>query len=371
MFNSFIMGGFECSSHIQDGVRLDLIESTGHGRFVRKDYRALQKMGIHTVREGLRWNLIDWKDGYDFRSVGPFIRAANEYNTQVMWDLCHYGFPDDVCVEDEDFTKRFVLYSRYVLEYISKYLDDKELLVCPFNEPSFLSKAIADFGYFNSSVLAETKHHEGLEVKKKLVKAMIAVIKDSRDRDINVKWVHVDPLIHIAYNQSDEKVSVLDMREWQYQSLDMMLGRIFPELGGDESLIDIIGVNHYPYSTWMHGGSTLDMNHPYRHSLSKLLDSFALRYPGKPLFISETGMEGEGREEWFNYVLEECDKSKADIRGVCLYPVTDYPGWGDNRHCPCGLLGYPTPRGRRDIHEPLRKCILAYNRKLKRRRNNT
>jgi len=23
---------------------------------------------------------------------------------------------------------------------------------------------------------------------------------------------------------------------------------------------------------------------------------------------------------------------------VCIYPVMDYPGWDNNRHCPCGLI---------------------------------
>ena len=26
------------------------------------------------------------------------------------------------------------------------------------------------------------------------------------------------------------------------------------------------------------------------------------------------------------------------VLGVCLYPVMDYPGWDDDRHCSVGLL---------------------------------
>lgn len=39
--------------------------------------------------------------------------------------------------------------------------------------------------------------------------------------------------------------------------------------------------------------------------------------------------------------------------GICLYPVTDYPGWNDNRHCPVGLLGFPDRTGQRKVYEPL------------------
>ena len=26
------------------------------------------------------------------------------------------------------------------------------------------------------------------------------------------------------------------------------------------------------------------------------------------------------------------------VEGVCLYPVMDYPGWRNQRHCRCGLI---------------------------------
>jgi hypothetical protein len=26
------------------------------------------------------------------------------------------------------------------------------------------------------------------------------------------------------------------------------------------------------------------------------------------------------------------------VLGICLYPVMDYPGWDDDRHCTVGLL---------------------------------
>ena len=29
------------------------------------------------------------------------------------------------------------------------------------------------------------------------------------------------------------------------------------------------------------------------------------------------------------------------LKGVCLDPVMDYPGWQDDRHCRCGLLAAP------------------------------
>jgi hypothetical protein len=41
------------------------------------------------------------------------------------------------------------------------------------------------------------------------------------------------------------------------------------------------------------------------------------------------------------------------MEGICLYPVLDYPGWDDDRHCAVGLLGNPDADGRRPLHMPL------------------
>ena len=38
---------------------------------------------------------------------------------------------------------------------------------------------------------------------------------------------------------------------------------------------------------------------------------------------------------------------------MCLYPVLDYPGWDDDRHCAVGLLSSADAEGWRDLHEPL------------------
>jgi hypothetical protein len=55
LFTSFLIGGFECSTHRhQHGRRLDLVASTGHDVHAEADYRMLAEHGIRTVRDGLR-----------------------------------------------------------------------------------------------------------------------------------------------------------------------------------------------------------------------------------------------------------------------------------------------------------------------------
>jgi hypothetical protein len=98
LFHSFVLGGFECSSHRRrDGRRLDLLAATRHDVNAGTDYRALARHGICTVRDGLRWHLIETTPShYDWSSFLPMLRAARDTGTQVIWDLLHRGWPDDL-----------------------------------------------------------------------------------------------------------------------------------------------------------------------------------------------------------------------------------------------------------------------------------
>ena len=69
-FDSFFMGGFECATHRRrDGLRIDVTATTGHDMSAKEDYLLLQKAGVRTVRDGLRWHLIEAVPGiYDWSS---------------------------------------------------------------------------------------------------------------------------------------------------------------------------------------------------------------------------------------------------------------------------------------------------------------
>jgi hypothetical protein len=74
------------------------------------------------------------------------------------------------------------------------------------------------------------------------------------------------------------------------------------------------------------------------------------------VLVAETGAEGDPRASWFRYVCDEVAaalEAGVPVEGICLYPVVDYPGWADGRHCATGLLGHPDTAGRREVHAPL------------------
>src|ERR1700752_466276 len=108
-FASFFQAGFERSSHRRrHGVRLDLIRATGHDRHVRSYYRQCRELGFLTLRDGLRWHLIETAPGkYDWSSWLPALEAAEEAGVQIIWNLFHYGSPDHVDQAASDFPDRF------------------------------------------------------------------------------------------------------------------------------------------------------------------------------------------------------------------------------------------------------------------------
>jgi len=351
-FDSFFQAGFECSSHRRrDGVRLDLIRATSHDRHVRSDYRQCAELGLRTIRDGLRWHLIETSPGrYDWSSWMPALEAAEELGLQVIWDLFHYGSPDHADQAAPDFPKRFADFAVAALE-ARRSVTARPPLVCPLNEISFLSWAVDD-GYFPP---VGPKRRGWF--KNQLVTAAITASKAIRERWPETIIVWAEPLIHIAPHDPRPRTIRAAERNLQgmYEAYDWILGLGRPELGGDPSLADVIGWNFYPHNQWYSRGPTIPMGHHEYRPLADMLVEVAERYR-KPLFLAETGAEGSGRPAWLHYVCDEVRDAQArgvQVEGICLYPVTAYPGWDNSRHCEVGLLSPIGSDGRRDVYEPL------------------
>src|SRR4051812_20355163 len=76
-------------------VGLDLITATRHDLLAREDYQQLRQHGIRVARDGVRWHRAEAVPGYyDWSSLQPMLRAAETAGVQMVWDLCHYGWPD-------------------------------------------------------------------------------------------------------------------------------------------------------------------------------------------------------------------------------------------------------------------------------------
>lgn len=352
-FASFLQGGFECSTHRwSDGRRLDLLKGTGHDRFARQDYEALAGHGLWTVRDGLRWHLIEQRPGtYDWSSFLPMLRAARETGTQVIWDLCHYGWPDHLDIWDPIFPEAFARFARAAASLVQAETDDIPFW-CPVNEISFWAWGGGEIGFMNPGTSGR-----GPELKRQLVRANLAAMDAVRDVDPRARFVQVDPAIHVAAppGRSRKRREAEIYRMAQFEALELLRGIQEPELGGDPEYVDIIGVNYYSNNQWYIGGGTIMPGSRDYRPFRDILAEYYARYR-RPLLVAETGAEGEIRVPWLRYVTREVAAARMagiPVLGICLYPVLDYPGWADDRPCPVGLLGFADADGTRPVHEPL------------------
>ena len=355
LFQSFFLGGFECSTHrLRNGKRLDLVHATRHDEFAASDFRLLQRHGIFSVREGLRWHLIESQPNrFDFSTAHRIIDAACETGTQVIWDLWHYGWPDDIDIFTPEFVTRFTKFATAAAEQLSEKIDAP--LICPINEISFFSWAGGDGGIFNPFA-----RDRGNELKRQLVRASVESIKAMREINSRITFFHIDPMINVlATNPTPENVAAANAyHRSQFEAYDMIAGRQSPELGGQEDLIDVVGVNYYIHNQWTYpgeGGSMIVPSDPrYRHVRDLLPETF--EHYRKPLFVAETGIEDDTRPAWLRYLCNEVFAAIANgvpVHGVCLYPIVNHPGWEDERHCYNGLFDYADDRGHREVFEPL------------------
>jgi beta-glucosidase/6-phospho-beta-glucosidase/beta-galactosidase len=355
-FRSFFMGGFECSTHrLRSGRRLDVIAATAHDRFALEDYRRLAGVGMRTARDGIRWHLIERSPGtYDFSSVLPMLRAAREAGVQVIWDVLHYGWPDDLDIFSDAFVSRFADFAAAFAEVATRETSGPPWVV-PVNEISFFAWAGGEIGIFNPFATGR-----GDDLKWQLLRAAIAAIRSMQAVNPAIRIVHTEPMINVVphADRPQDAGAAEGHRQAQYTALDVLAGRTRPELGGRDEYLDVLGVNYYVHNQWIYPGghgSMIEPSHPRYRPVWQMLKEFYERYR-RPLFIAETGIEDQARPAWLRYIGYEARRAIREgvpVEGLCLYPIVNHPGWDDDRHCYNGLWDYPDATGHREIYEPL------------------
>jgi beta-glucosidase/6-phospho-beta-glucosidase/beta-galactosidase len=354
LFDSFFQGGFECSTHrLRSGKRLDEIAATRHDTFARQDYQRLLHQGMRSAREGLRWHLVEARPkNYDFASALSLIRAADESDVQLIWDLCHYGWPDWLDIFEPRFVDAFAQLAREFANLLS-HENDRVPIICPINEISFFSWAAGELAHMNPYALGR-----GDELKEQLVRATIAATEAIWDVDPKARIAQIDPVINVLPEDPANQNQVTAAEAYrlsQYEAWDMLGGRLKPHLGGAEKYLDIIGVNYYVHNQWIMGGSFIARDNPRYRPFREIVEEVYQRYQ-RPLFVAETGIEDDARPAWLRYIASEVRAAMMNgtrVGGICLYPIVNHPGWEDDRHCHNGLWDYPNEKGEREIYLPL------------------
>lgn len=341
LFDSFWMAGFESSSHItKAGVRLDMIESTQHNQFVVEDYRLLREFGFGTIRDAVRWHLIDRGSRYDFSSLAPMVEAAQKESVQVIWDICHYGWPDGVDILSPAFVDRFERFCGAIARFMKQY-SDRVPFYAPINEISFFAWAAGQVGFMHPCRIGE-----GVALKEQLVRAAIAGIEALWAVDSRARMAQIDPIMHVVTPRYHPELAAAAAAQHasQFEAWDMLSGVVKPELGGHPRYLDIIGVNYYHANQWEYPDNRLRWEDTPRDErwipFSGLVADVYQRYK-RPMFVAETGHFGVGRAAWAREIVSEvmlARDSVIPLEGICFYPIIDRTDWEDSSHWHnCGL----------------------------------
>ncbi len=361
-FNSFFMGGFECADQInRSGERVNLMIETEHDIRVFEDYQLLDEIGIKVVREGICWSRVETSPyNFDFTYLIPFYKAAKTLNFQIIWDLCHFGYPDGLIPTHPQFARRFTALCDAFAQFHSQQ-SNEALMVVPMNEISFLSWHSGDVrGTVPFAI------HSGDDIKYHLCKAAIQGAAKLKEVLPNCVVFAIEPLIKI--HAADDSISpheIALMNHHQFKSMDILLGIAIPELGGSYNLFDVLGFNYYYNNQWDHHNVILPWPEVDRSltPVSHLLQMAYQRYY-KPIVLSETGHFGVGRDMWIEQITMECInamKAGVDLRGICIYPIIDRPDWDDlTIYSKSGIWDLTENKDRLADEEYIESCLKSF-----------
>ena len=298
-----------------------------------EDYKLLHPFNIKTVREGIRWSQVEKRPyEYDFSVVGEMIQHGKANGIQQVWDLCHFGFPDDLTPLHPMFARRFSALCTAFVMYYRQIVPDGPLIVTPINEVSFLSWLGGDARGTSPYCVGQ-----GWEVKYHLMKAYIEGVAAMREVDPGIRILTTEPLVNMVppFNATVEQIEqAASLHENQYQAVDMLCGKICPELGGKEAYLDILGFNYYYNNQWVTTDWSYlpwlnEENDPRWRPLHSLLTEAYNRYK-KPIALTETSHPGIDRPKWIEFISHECAtviNNGIPLWGICLYPIIDRPDW--------------------------------------------
>lgn len=335
LFRSFFMGGFESSTHVNThGERLDMIAAVEHDVRADEDYGLLRSIGIRTARDAVRWHLIERAGTYDFSSFEPMLNAALRQGVQVIWDIFHYGYPDDLDLLSPAFVDRLARFAGAVARFLADHTDEIPFYT-PVNEISFFSWAASREHIYPFADARDT------DIKHQLIRAGIAVTEAIWDVDPRARIAYPDPLINVVTPRAHPEMArnAKLYRESQFEGWDMIAGYACPELGGAPRYLDIVGVNYYSRNQWEHEGVNFlewegERRDPRWMPLDQLLAEVYARYE-RPIFVAETGHIGVGRGDWLRSITEEACRARqagVPLEGICLYPILDRHDWVDRKH---------------------------------------
>jgi beta-glucosidase/6-phospho-beta-glucosidase/beta-galactosidase len=374
IFPTFFLSGFECSTFLwKDRQRRNLIAETQHDTHAHEDYQILHDLGIAVAREGIPWPLVDRAGQYDFSSIDPMIAAMNAAKVLPIWDLCHYGYPDDLDPFTDVFTERFAVYCRAAAEYVQPRVRGPYFFT-PINEITYFAFIGGEWGWVAPYRTTRKDRHV---LRVALCRAAIAGVKAIREVIPDARMVHIDPLVQVvAPRDRPDLVEAARHETYEdtFEAWDILFGRSHPELGGSPEVLDIVGANNYAFGQMEYREQGPHQALPPGDDrivpLCDLLKLVWERYR-RPMIIAETSGLGHGRSAWLRDVMEESLAAVdlgMDLHGICLFPAVDMCDWHTGEWLHNGLCNLVDEDGelRREPHPPYVEELHRWQRELNR-----
>jgi beta-glucosidase/6-phospho-beta-glucosidase/beta-galactosidase len=378
IFPTFFLSGFECSTFLwgKDKRRRDLSAELRHYQHADEDYAMLSPLGIAVAREGVPWPFVDKGGGeYDFSGIDGFLAAQRRHNILPIWDLCHYGYPDDLdpLGDPDGFVQRFAAYARAVARYVAERAHHGPLCFTPINEPTFWGYMGGEWGWcapFGKS--PEDRRRFTIA----LARADIAAVKAIRADFPDARMVHIDPLVWVVPPRDRPDLAEAAHREAYedaYIAWDVISGLKHPEYGGSLELIDILGFNNYSFGQMEYQGGgkpnqPLEPGDDRIRSLCDLLEEAWAKYK-RPCIVAETsGLHG-GRPDWLNDIM--CESLAAvnrgvELHGICLFPAVDMTDWHTGKWLHMGIADVEELPGGQLMRKPFLPYVEMLHRWQKR-----
>jgi beta-glucosidase/6-phospho-beta-glucosidase/beta-galactosidase len=376
IFPTFFLSGFECSTFLwKEAGRRDLSAELQHYVHADEDYAMLAGLGIAVAREGIPWPLVDRGGTCDFSMIDDFLAAQRRHGILPIWDLCHYGYPDDLDPLSDAFVARFAAYARAAARHVADRAHHSALLFTPMNEPTF-------WGYMGGEWAWAAPFGRDREFRRRftlaLARADIAAVKAIREDFPEARMVHIDPLIWVVPPRDRPDLAEAAHRESfedAYLAWDVISGVRYPELGGSPETIDILGFNNYSFGQMEYREPgphvPLEPGDDRIRPLADLVEEAWRKYR-RPCIIAETsGLHG-GRPDWLNDVVAEslaALRRGVDLHGICLFPAVDMTDWHTGEWLHMGIADVERlPNGSlmRTPFPPYVEALHTWQRRLKR-----
>jgi hypothetical protein len=284
--------------------RQDEVELIRHDQFLDDDFRLMAEIGCKGVRDAARWyktHLAPTRFAWDW--IDRVVETADKYNQHLYLDLWHYGYPDWLDILSPDAPKHFADFAAAIAERYPKLIH-----YCVCNEPSLLLELGGRQGVWQPFL----RNSDATPFRQQICRMIIAASKVILDITPDALLILPEPWHATDTNPEDNQAAVIDT----------VMGLRDPQLGGEDRLVSVIGLNHYRDSTL-----------PPFH---RLILNAARRWAHKPLWITETSGPPIGwqQAEWFWWMMSET--RLANIAGAHTAVFTWAPAismydWIDER----------------------------------------